>query len=393
MRIAVFIKATHFHKDYGGLETQNKTLCEGLVERGHEIVVFSPQRELSETEAHENGITYKFIPSTYRLTALSKNNWLFRSVEEFEKLHASTPFDLVVSQSSAGLGVIRKKKSFSIPVVAIAHGTILGEFKTRLQNVASIKDFILLGLDLAFVLRNFFGRQREFILGANRVIAVSNSVKEAVISETYVDKARVAVINNGVDPRFFEGLTRLRNLKESVRLLYVGRVIRSKGLFSLVQVLASPEFSDVVLYVIGEGKDKDVLIKKSIDWGVGNRVVFRGVLSHKNAMREMFSADIFVLPSLRVEGFPMVLPEAMFASLPVVASNMGGVVDAVVDGETGFLVSPGDKKELKEKLIELVKDPVLRRKMGGNGKLRAAQQFSLGIMLDRYEKVFEGILQ
>ena len=138
MRIAVFIKKTTFHKGYGGLETQNKSLCEGLAERGHDITVFSPQHELENTKKTEHGVDYVFVPCTFRtlFSSFIKNHWYNKSYESFSNYNKHQRFELIISQSSAGIGVIKHKSEFNIPVLTISHGSTLMEFKTMLQNVS-----------------------------------------------------------------------------------------------------------------------------------------------------------------------------------------------------------------------------------------------------------------
>lgn len=115
MRIAVFIKNTTFHTGFGGFETQNKVLCEGLVSRGHSVVVFSPKRDLEKEKAQENGVNYVFVPSIFRrfsaLSSGNKKSWINKSVEVFADFHKKEPFNLIISQSSGGLGVIKEKKN------------------------------------------------------------------------------------------------------------------------------------------------------------------------------------------------------------------------------------------------------------------------------------------
>ena len=67
-----------FHGNYGGLETQNRVLCEELVARGHDVLVFSPQRELKFETKYENGVKYHFVPCVYRLARFAKKNWFFK---------------------------------------------------------------------------------------------------------------------------------------------------------------------------------------------------------------------------------------------------------------------------------------------------------------------------
>ena len=221
MRIAVFIKSTTFHKGYGGLETQNKVLCEGLAKKGHDVVVFAPQRELGKTQLRESGVTYVFVPCTFRylFAALDKNSWYNRSVGTFV---VQPKFDVVLSQSTGGLGVIKHKKELQIKVISIAHGSILSEFKSSLRQVGTIKSFIKLALNLQYVLRSYFGSQREYVNYSNKVVAVSNYVKKILIDEAFVPENKVVVIHNGVDPEKFYKFEKLSSI--GIKLIYVGRI-------------------------------------------------------------------------------------------------------------------------------------------------------------------------
>src|SRR4030065_994231 len=132
MRIAVMAKKTTFHKGFGGLETQNKALCEGLSAKGHIVTIFSPVYELDKNEIIENNVRYVFVKCVYRMGpvfgffgTIQKSNWINRSVEEFTKIHEKEKFDIVLAQSSTGLGIIKNKKKLNIKVISIAHGTII----------------------------------------------------------------------------------------------------------------------------------------------------------------------------------------------------------------------------------------------------------------------------
>ena len=203
MNIAVFIKRTTFHEGYGGLETQNQTLCEGLSGKGHRVTVFSPKYELEQDFASKNGVDYVFVECSYRSLAglghLDKNNWENKSFFAYKIAHDEKAFDIVLAQSSAGLGLLRRKSDLTVPVISISHGTTVGEYKTLLQSIKSFGDVIRLIPNTAYMLLNFFIRQRLFVLKSNKVIAVSNVVKQKLVEETFVSKGRITVIHNGVD--------------------------------------------------------------------------------------------------------------------------------------------------------------------------------------------------
>ncbi|KKS17453.1 MAG: glycosyl transferase group 1 [candidate division WWE3 bacterium GW2011_GWC1_41_7] len=392
MNVAVFIKSTTFHAGYGGLETQNKVLCEGLASKGHAVTVFSPRKELNIDYTSGNKVNYVFIPSIYKMWVApwqKKNNWVVRSFEEFKNELKDKQYDLVISQSSAGLGIIRNKKELNIKILAISHGTIMGELKTRLYDSAGITALIRLTKDLLFVLANYFGRQREFVLGADKVVAVSQAVKTALMNETFVPEEKVEVIYNGVDPEKFMGTFELK--EGPVKLIYVGRVVRSKGLYNLVHVMEVLRKENIILEVVGDGADLNKLKELVARRDLGPKVKFYGKVPYRDVIKRLRTADVFVLPTLRVEGFPMTIPEAMLSRLPVIASDIGGVSDAVVDGETGFLVRPGDSEALAEKIKAVAQDPNMRAEMGTNGRNRALGHFTMNVMLDKYVEVINNM--
>ncbi len=89
MKIAAFIKSTTLHKNHGGLETQNKVLCEGLVKKGHQVTVFSPKRDLDVSGAEESGVKYVFIDAQYGrkiISGFKKDSWEKMSLKVFEKV-------------------------------------------------------------------------------------------------------------------------------------------------------------------------------------------------------------------------------------------------------------------------------------------------------------------
>lgn len=394
MRIAVFIKATTFNKNYGGLETQNRILCEGLVSRGHEITIFSPvTKKEPQREETLNGIRYIFIPASYQylFASLNSNSWERRSVEVFKKFHTEKHYDLVISQSTGGIGILKNKGELGVKAISIAHGTASGELKTFFQNVKSIKDLYWAVRNTQYFLRQYFGRQRDYILKADKVVAVSSAVKSQLLEETFVPEENLTVIHNGINPERFTQLVH-EETSGPVRLIYTGRVVKSKGLFELLKVLSEIR-ENYYFEMVGGGEDLEDLRIKVEDLKLESKVRLLGKLSYEEAIKHLFNSDIFVLPSKRIEGFPMTLPEAMLASLPVVASSIGGIPDAIEDGKTGFLFKPEDWDVLREKILILIRDKDLREQMGKNGKIKAMRDFTLEVMLEKYEKIFQEVVR
>lgn len=395
MRIATFIKSTTFHSGYGGLETQNKSLCEGLAQRGHDVLVFSPQKELKYETKYDLGVKYHFLPCEFKLRSNSDTNWTKVSVKAFNQHHKEKEFDLVISQSSAGIGIIENKSDFNVPIVSISHGTILGEFKTKLQSVSSPKEFLGLAKDALFVLKVFFGRQRKFIHGSSKIIAVSNAVKKALIDETYVSDQKVIVINNGLDPLLFSRSGEDPGSKPTCpRILYVGQITKAKGLETLLNLALEPEFSKIEFNIFGDGDFYDELRRKVDSLGISERFILFGKKPYSELLNTLKNQEnyIFCFPTKRYEGFPMVLVEALFLGFPIVAYNVGGVSDAVKDEETGFLIPAEDYSLMKDKLLLLLSNEEKRKEFSEKGKNFAYNNFTLDKMLDKYEEVFKQVI-
>lgn len=404
MRIAVFIKSTTFHKGFGGLESQNKVLCEGLAGRGNEIVVYSPIRELEKEKEFEKGVEYKFIKADYYkylLAFLNKNSWVNKSYDVFKKDHEENPFDIVISQSAAASGIIRKKKILDIPVISIAHGTTLGEFKTYLSSVSikSLKDIIMFVRNTQYFVRQYFGRQREYILLSDHVIAVSNAVKKQLIEETFVPEDRVTVINNGINPEKFISLDEKLREKgqielEKLNLIYVGQVIKNKGIDILIEIFKDSQFKDITLDIFGGGEYlqelKDLIIQNSLSKQVRayGKIPYERIIEVYNNPKY----DAFVFPTKRFEGLPMVLVEALFAGLPIVAFDIGGVSDVVKNGETGFLIESENVFELKQKILSLKNNRETLSELRKSAFNKAQRDFGVDAMLNKYEKIMKPTL-
>jgi len=395
MRIAVFIKKTTFHKGYGGLETQNKILCEGLAERGHDITVFSPKLDLDLTKKTEHGVDYVFVPCTFRslFSEFIKDHWYNKSYEVFSNYVKQQPFDLIVSQSSGGFGIIKHKKEINVPILTISHGSTLMELKTDYQNISNFKSVLKLIPNTGYSLYNLFFKQRFLIQNSDVVVAVSNFVARSLSFEATSPKNKFVVIHNGIDSTKFETAQSDQNHThfETPHFLYLGQVQKSKGMDYLIKIVEDPAFKDIHIDIVGSGdyleEFKNIITKKSLH----ESFTIHGKVDYDKVLYFYTKAYAFLFPTNRYEGFPMVLVEAMFNKLPIVAFNKGGVADAIVNNETGYLLPAGNLKKFKKSMFSLLNNVELRNNMGLKSLEKAQKEFTIETMLNRYEKVFEVI--
>jgi len=174
----------------------------------------------------------------------------------------------------------------------------------------------------------------------------------------------------------------------------IGRLQFRKGQDVLLR--AAPQIlqriPNAVFLIVGDVYKKNVKARVRLEHladelGIRERVVFTGFREDIRAVMELL--DVFVLPARLPEGFGIVQIEAMFQSKPVVATNIGGSLDAVVQGETGFLVPPDDPSALAARIVELLENPALRETMGRKGRQRVLDRFTIERQVREVVKIYD----
>lgn len=166
----------------------------------------------------------------------------------------------------------------------------------------------------------------------------------------------------------------------------LGRLDLMKGHDSLLRAIAQVDGVWVVIF--GEGKQRAALEKLAAELGVSDRVELRGWVDNPRAYLPKF--DVLAMPS-RSEGFPLAIIEGMLAARPVVATRVGSIAEAVVDGETGFLVEKDDVTALATALRRLRDDPTLRVRLGRRGREMAVNRFTVEHMAQNYERLWHEV--
>jgi glycogen synthase len=222
--------------------------------------------------------------------------------------------------------------------------------------------------------------ERLAVERAERVIAVSAQMRADLLSHFQVAPERVVVIHNGVDADAFRR-TEAREVlaRHQVRepyVLFVGRISEQKGIFQLLEAArALPD--EVSLVLCASSPDTPELAARLQAAVAGRpRVQWINAMLPVSEVVQLYShAAVFACPSI-YEPFGLINLEAMACGTPVVASRVGGIPEVVVDGETGWLVPPGDPAALAEALRGALADPTRARRMGEAGRRRVEAHFS-----------------
>lgn len=187
-----------------------------------------------------------------------------------------------------------------------------------------------------------------------------------------IPRNKISVIPNGINPEKFEKRRNFVEKNEKLKILCVARFDKNKNYESLVYALSKLKNSniDFEAYFIGSISDSEYSEKvlRLIKMNNLEKCIRIGVSIDDPALIDCYlSCDIFVLPST-METFPLVILEAMYAGLPVVATSVGGIPDIVKDGVNGFLIPPNNSQELYEKCLQLLRDDDLRSQIRNRNK-------------------------
>lgn len=230
----------------------------------------------------------------------------------------------------------------------------------------------------------------------NRIIAVSEKTKGALTVGKKSLLKKTTVIYNGVDLGIFNSECSNNCLKETFKIdngtiviAIIAVLEKYKGhiyLFQAMKMLKLTGLNKFVCIVIGDGREKDNLVKYVEAENLTEFILFLGYRKDIPALLKV--TDILAIPSIAQEAFPRVAIEAMAMKVPVVCTDFGGLPEAVVDGETGIVVPTKDVVALSKAIIKLINNSEIRKQMGEAGRKRVEANFSIEQNVRKTEKVY-----
>lgn len=235
------------------------------------------------------------------------------------------------------------------------------------------------------------------LYGADRIVAVSEAVRQHFAQQAGLPLSKIETIYNGIDTARFDTRSR-RDAKRTEMGWQAGRPIVTMvavlrpGKGHEVLFKALPRLQQVVpgvqIKLVGDGELADDLRRQAARYGAA--IEFLG--QRMDVPDLLGASDVLVLPSWS-EALPTVLMEAGAASLPVVATDVGGTAEIVVNGETGYVVPAGDADALAQRLIDVLQNPVRAAQMGEKARERVTRLFSLQQQAQRTIALYEGLLR
>lgn len=257
------------------------------------------------------------------------------------------------------------------------------------------------GLDLTFKLPFYQKVNVFFARRADALIAISQATADEAISRGIASE-KVTVIPLGVDNKPSTKVDRqkifssIRINKDSSILLTVGRLAKRKGVAWFVANVLPTLDENVHYVIIGDGPERSAIEAEIKKQNLLTRVHLLGVVDSDMKYEWFETADIFVMPNIQVagdmEGFGIVAHEAAMSELPVIASNLEGIAQAVQSGQNGILVPEKDITMYRQKINELLKDKKKRQAFGRKAQAYTLKTFGWPAIAQQYHKIYERVI-
>lgn len=348
-----------------------------LSKLGHDVAIFT-SRYPDNDYRYPNEITVNRFKPRFRIGNAPFIPELYNVMDEFDLIHLHYPF------------------YFGGEIIYLCNLIKNMRYVITYHNDVIAPGFLGLLFDI----------HRKLLAGkilkkAKKLFILSNDYTNySNLKDIFFEKKRdLVVLPNGVDIDEFNPCLDSPPgfIKKSKTLLFVGSLDRAhafKGLEYLLRACLSiaNTYDDFILLIIGDGdlrKDYADFAKRI---GILQNVRFLGSISSEDLPKYYSISDILILPSIRIENFPLVLIEAMAAGKPIVTSNIPGVRTIIKDYENGLLVQPADFNDLASKIIYLLNNPALCHEIGLENRKKAVTIYSWENIVKKLDVVYKEIL-
>lgn len=383
----LFVTGTFPPRKFGGVTSVSYNLSKKLVERGHNVTVYTTdvgdgkkiRLNVQKTEVRD-GINIHYFRNIVNSLAFKHRIFLPVSMIFSMRKHLKE-YDIIhIHDFRSLLSVITYyyASKYNIPYIVQAHGSL--PYWQRLDK-KKIFDKIC-GLK---ILKN-----------ASRLIALTE-VESKQYQNMSVGAERIELIPNGIE--FFEHEISHRNFRDKHKLkksdiiiLFLSRLNKIKGIDLLIDAFNGlmDESNNLKLLIVGPDDGFLAEIKKKIkNLMLEDKVLLIGPLYGKKKFEAFSNADVYVLPSI-YEAFGNTVIEAMYCSVPVIVTN-GCAIGNVIDKKSGFMVKR-DVTELKNAIHNIINDSYLRKSFGVTGRKMVENDFSLDKQVVKIEKIYEQCL-
>lgn len=385
-------------------------IARGLLSRGHRLTYIS-QRDLGDnvctTDLEKPILATLTWADSVPFNLLKKITWRVQQLFHVPYLNIFTNLRLYNAclQCLPGHNMVYERNGL------YRNGVAMACKRLRIPYVLFVEADEILEHDyMAHPLRGLlrWNARRQFrynLMAADRVICVSEPLKNHLVSKWNISPDKILVFSNGVDVQQFRPdpvagteIRKMLSMTTNPIILFVGNFYEwhdvSTVLDSFPGILA--EYSNARLILVGDGAMREAMEQRVVALGISYAVKFMGLIPHTDVPRYMACADIAVVPypHMSQENWlsPLKLFEYMASGKAIVASSVGQVVDVIRDGQNGILVPPGDVSAMADAVKRLIRDQDLREHLGQQARDDAEVHHSWEQYISKLENVFLDVI-
>jgi len=330
------------------------------------------------------------IPCFSTDTLFPVDNWFFnRTLSDSAEAINAEVYEI---HTVSGFGFMKtvRRRHLKKTIIHTIHGVLADEYAQSFQSGS----MTLRARIANRMMEQLAKLEKETAQNADLIVTVSKYSSRKATQFYGIDQTKTRVVPNGVDPKKFRPFNGLENIKRQIGIegklcvLFVGRLIPRKGLPYLIEAASNitKQIDETAFVIVGDGPLRKHLMSFADRLNLSEKFAFLGDVN-ENILPSLYNcADVFVLPSIQ-EGQGIALLEAQATAKPVVAFNVGGVPEAILERQTGLLTIP-DSLELSNALLKLLSDRSLRERMGGKGREFVTGNFSWDICARKMLQVY-----
>jgi glycosyltransferase involved in cell wall biosynthesis len=372
-----------------GGPTYNATFLTRFMGEQYETMLIGGLPEEGESDSlyilNKYGVEPVLIDELVRNPDLSSDRKAYKRIKEI--ISEFNPHIVHTHASKAGALGRRAAISCKVPVVVHTfHGHVFHSYFGAAKTLL------------------FKGIERRLAKKSNAIIAISDKQREELVHEHKISKPeKTKVVNLGFDlDPFNEKRQRLRETKrrelglsDEVAIALIGRFVPIKNhemIFDVVEEILAKTNKKVKFFVVGDGTEREYIEERAekINRTNAETVVLTSWIKDIGSFNA--AMDIVCMTSLN-EGTPVSLIEAQAANIPVISTDVGGVRDVVIDGETGFIVPSKDVSAFSEKLLKLIEDEKKRLELSQNGWTFVKDKFHYKTLVKNMEQIYAELLK
>jgi glycosyltransferase involved in cell wall biosynthesis len=386
----------------GSVPTVVYNIAKHTAKKGHEVIVLERRWVGTDYEDEKDGI--KFIRFDLKICSNISNKEIV--YDQIRRPGGALRF--ILDRCVFALKANTRLKLYHFDVIHV-HLPFAANVLVSLNDELKLKtvytahaDEYRLGLSKflkpPFVVR-IFSPDLYLMKRVRKSVVLNEALKEKLVKKG-IPKEKLEVIPNGVNVEDFnvskEEVERVRRKYglEGVVVMFAGAVVPRKGVLELMRAAELLNRTDILFLIVGNLDLDREYARKVMEYAESKKInaKFTSFVLYED-LKALYSAcDVFVLPSLE-EGHGLALTEAMASGKPLIGSNVGGISMQIRDGWNGFLVEPGNVKQLAEKIRYLVENEEERKRMGRISKRLAKEKFDWKEITNRYLEIYEEIVE